>query len=104
MACCMLGLLLVYQCIDAAARVRAQLREGRAGARRALLWLGAPAGRAQRLMLVATLAFTAGFASTATVAHAEHLARDAHAVGRVASDWCRTLLPARFVASEGDTP
>ena len=104
MACCMLGLLLVYQCIDAFARVRAQLRAGRDAVRRGLGAVGSPVGLVRRLVLVSVIAFTAGLASAATVGHAGHLTREAHAVGLAATDWCRTLLPETPAAIEGFTP
>lgn len=104
MACCMLGLLLVYQCIDAFARVRARLLAGRDSLRRGLVALGSPAGLARRLMRVSVIAFAAGLASAATVGHAAHLAREVHAVGGVATDWCRTLIPAAHAATQGLVP
>jgi len=104
MACCMLGLLLVYQCIDAFARLRARVLKGQDAVRKGLGWLGAPAGLARRLVLVASVAFSAGLASAATVEHAGHLARDASAVGQITADWCRGLIPGSHTAPEKAAP
>jgi len=93
MACCMLGLLLVYQCIDAVARIRVRLLEGRDAVHRGMSWLGSPVGLGRRLLLVALVSFSAGLASAATLEHAGHLARDASAVGQITADWCRSVLP-----------
>ena len=95
MACCMLGLLLVYQCIDAWARIRTGVLRGHGALRGSLGRLVSPVGLQRRLVLVAALAFSAGLVSAATVAHAGHLAGDVHSMGATATDWCRTLLPTR---------
>lgn len=94
MACCMLGLLMVYHCLDALAHWRTRLREFRAGSKRWLLRTCAPVGLVRRLVCIAGCAFGLGLVSTTALAHAQHLARETEAARVLAVDLCRGWLVA----------
>lgn len=92
MACCMLGLLMVYHCLDTMARWRTRLQEFRAGSTRWLLRTCAPVGLGRRLACIAGCAFGLGIISSTALAHAEHLVRETEAAKVLAVDLCRGWL------------
>lgn len=95
MACCMFGLLLIYQLIDAWQRVRRLgLRSWRA-LRGGLGWAGAR----RRTVWVAVLFFQLGFGAAFVEAHTAHLASVASHASADLGQLCRGAFAAVAVAA-----
>ena len=111
MACCVLGLMLVYQLIDAWQRLRALCGLPARACSRLLAWQhSARARRWRPALLVSFAAFELGLGGALAYQHRDHLQQGAQAVwqGSTAAydSMCRRLRPASAViaASPGATP
>ncbi len=98
MACCVVGLMLVYQLIDAWQRLRRFCGLPARAYGRVLAWHDGPRGRRWRpALLVSFAAFELGLGSMLIHQHRDHLQAGAHAVWHGTADvyqsMCRRVAP-----------
>lgn len=99
MACCMFGLLLVYQLIDAWQRVRRLGLRSRAVLRAGVTRLG----RFRRMAWVALIFFQLGVGAAQVDAHAAHFGSLAGEASAGVGQWCRGTLAAAGLSAAPDS-